>query len=42
MIQVLKDVFIGMLLLSGITFFGVLIWALIYTLVKMVNEEKRK
>lgn len=40
MIGFLKDVFMGMLLLAGIAFFGVLIWALIYSLVKMFNEEK--
>lgn len=34
MIGFLKDVFIGVLLLAGSTFAGVLVWALIYSLIK--------
>ena len=40
MIQFLKDVLIGMLLLSGITFFGVLIWSMIHAIAKYHRDNK--
>lgn len=40
MISFLKDVLVGMLLLSGITFFGLLIWAMIYSIHKYNRKNK--
>ena len=34
MMEFLRDVFIGMLYLCGITFFGILIWAMITAIKK--------
>lgn len=37
----MADVWVGFAMLIGIAFFGVLVWALIYTVVNMFREEKR-
>ena len=42
MIGFLKEFFVGMALLAGITFFGVLIWATVYSIVKTYKDEQRK
>ena len=40
MINFLKDVFIVTVLTAGITFFAVMIWAVIYSVIKMYRGDK--